>query len=151
MDINRIIIIALSLLPLIALVIILPSIIKRAKAKKSSAPAPATDSGKELESPAVETAPKAEEKKEDVIFGAKEYSSDDFKGYLEEKSKTITRPERKSVAPTEINPDDYRRFRDLRMKRSQPVNRKNLHDQVSDLSPEILALILSGVFDRKTF
>lgn len=140
------------LIPVIALIIILPKL-----KKKKSATAPKTDekpkevqpSAPILEKKDKPTLEKTSEQNQDELNDEVAYTSDDFKSYLQEKKQKITRPKRKDELP-EFDFEDYDRFK-LHQNRSDKTTSKSIADEINDLSPEIKAMIIAGVLDKKDY
>lgn len=136
-------IIAACSVPLVALLFSLPKKIK----------------GKQKNEKVVESKPVVEEKKEEI---KKEeppvekmlrpietsFSSDDFKGYLQERQNRTSKPKR-----IELPKDFIDRTEDYfpRRKRIRPEKQKTVAEELQSLSPELKALIISGVLDKKDF
>ena len=137
-------IICFCLVPVVALIIVLP----KKLSKKESKTEPVKEMVKE-EPKVVETKEAPKENQERIIEN-KTYTADDFKGYLEEKNKNITRPER-------INHGSD--FKDLtfdfpRMTTGYNTSNnrhKSISEQIEDLSPEMKAILIAGVLDRKEY
>ena len=132
------------LIPLVALIIIFPKLKKK---KNANIP--------KLEENSIETKPnepnqeKKESPKQVGLNDESTYTSDDFKSYLQDKKQKITRPKRKEELP-DFNFEDYDQFKSHQRetKSSAP---KSVAEEIDDLSPEIKALIIAGVLDKKDY
>ncbi len=138
-------IVLVCIIPIIALVVILPKLKKK---KNSSA---------HLEPQVYEQSaePTVEGKDEPNVLEnpveEKTYTSDDFKSYLENKKQTITKPSRKDNV-SDFDLEDYEMFNRRHRQRSafQPSS-KSISEQFDDLTPEMKALIIAGVLDPKDY
>lgn len=139
-NIEIFIIVSLCLIPIIALVILLPKIIKNRKLK-SSIPEPKN------------ITPTIEEKIEPVIsekpIEENVYSSDDFKSYLDEKRQKISRPTKRESLP-DFDFEDFDKYKRRQNRHIQSTS-KTIADQFNELSPEMRALIISGALNKKNY
>lgn len=134
-------------IPIVALVIFLPKI---KKDKTKTPPAPPTPIVEEkIETP---PAPVIEEKPKE-IFKSSAFNADDFKDYLTEKSKRTDKPTMKNNNGGKFADDlfDDFPFGDTRRKRPIKKEDKPIADQIHELSPELKALFLAGVLDKKDY
>lgn len=121
----------------IVMLVNIVAIIKNKKTKTKKPVEQHIEQNKE-EKPPIKETPK-EETKQTVVAG---YSPDDFKDYLKNKSKTLKKPAMK-------NPN-YETIRDLEYgMRSMNRNNKTLAGELSNLSPEMQAVIFAGLLDTK--
>ena len=137
-------IVAAALIPIIALVILFPF-----KKKKKSKTKP--DKATAVENKPAEAKPVAEDIPS-VTTGITTASLDssDFLDYLREKSSTVKKPERKEI---DFNPgefDDIFSDKDFGQKRNVKKE-KPISQQFQELSPELKALMIAGVLDRKDY
>lgn len=134
------IIISICLIPLIALVLILPKVIKKKKANilKQQPNSIENEQNTVIETPKID----------DNSIEEKTYSSDDFKSYLDKKGKNITRPNRKENLPN----FNFESFDNYKKRQTKNLNKdKSLTEQINDLSPELKALIISGALNKKNY
>lgn len=139
-------IICASLIPIIALFMVLPKIkAKKPKSEPQKQETPAEQ--KQEQKPADQ--PKEEKptdgKKIQPVFESSEYSADDFKDYLKERNKNITAPTAKQM------PKD---FKDLTLGlddfvKSRQKPQADLFDELNKMSPEMQAIVFAGLFDTK--
>lgn len=140
-EINLIII--ASLIPFVALVMVLPKI-KRKKAKENQ---PKQEKVAEKVEPKEQT--KEEKPKEgkinQPIFESSQYSADDFKDYLKERNKNIETPKLKQ------QPKDFKDMSlglDEYMKLKQ-MPKQDFLDEINKMSPEMQAIVFAGLLDKK--
>ena len=88
--------------------------------------------------------PKQEKKKQ--LFEPVKYSPDDFKGYLDRKHEMVSKPKEKLVEnDAGISLDEF-------ISRRRPLNQEeNETSSIEDLSPELKAMLMIGILDRKYF
>lgn len=138
-------IICVCLVPIVALIIVLP----KKLSKKETKVEPVKEVVKEETKPVAESEKQEPKEKSERVIDNNAYTADDFKGYLEEKQKNTTKPNRI------VHGKD---FKDLTFDfpRRTPGYRtlpkaKSMAEQIRDLSPELKALIIAGALDRKEF
>lgn len=139
--VEKIMVILACLMPVIALIIFLPKVIK-AKQKK----------GKQLptqpyvvESQPVESKPQIVQPEKPKL--SSHAHANEFADYAANKSRRMARP--KANFPPPPNFADFESFRQRPMSAQKP--QKTIRDEINSLSPELKALILSGALDRKDF
>lgn len=137
-----VILIAVILVPIVALIFILPKR-KKKEAKEEVKTTEYVSEKKEEPKEIVEAKPIKEMK---MPLRSSEFSNDDFKDYLNSKRKSVTAPKRLEIRPENDDLESYSSFKSRRMQRNQE---KSLAEQIRDLRPELKALIISGVFDKK--
>ncbi len=127
------IILIACLLPIVALLIILPKRIR----KKQNAQAKPQQPADEFKP----SAPIVEQPSINNLANANVSADTDFKSYLQNKRKNISAPERKNppLFESEFNP-----FNGTQKKESEP-NKLN----INDLNPVLKAMIIAGVLDKK--
>ncbi len=84
-----------------------------------------------------------EKKVTDLPFDKVEFSSDDFKGYLNRRDENKVP---KFMQDDMFDPLDI--VNPVRRKKEEP---KQIKEQIQDLSPELKAILIAGVLDRKNF
>lgn len=141
------IVVCACLIPIIALAIVLPRLSLKKKKSKSKQP--------EIETkpyvPTQPIAPVQSEPKQVKPARAVDntsYTKDDFKDYLKDKQSRIGHPVRNSL------PDGYIDRTEGLPPRFEQMNKSSERteaEQLKSLSPEIMALILAGVLDKKDF
>lgn len=139
------ILIVLCLLPIITLVIVLPK-----KLKKKAPPPPTTEY--KPDKPVVEEEkPKPEKVEKPKTLGENKglYNDDSFKGYLKDRKGNRTPPTFKE--PNFDDPFMNDVFRPNMQQTSKGNEDKSLSEQINELSPELKAMLLSGILDRKNF
>lgn len=135
-------IVLVCLIPIVALVIILP---KKIKARKKE-PAKIETNPPQQEPAKVEVEPKKES------TSPIEFTEDDFKSYLTEKHKRITQPKRvENESKENFDIEDYNSYRARFAAKKSREQDKTIKEQFDELSPELKAMILAGVFDKKDF
>lgn len=140
------IIVIAALIPIISLVILFPF---RKKKKTKSEPS------KPAETPVEQKEEKEKDKKDipPVSGGISTASLDtsEFLGYLKDKSENISKPERKEDAFNmgELDDDLFSDMDFTKMRRR--MKKKTIAQEIEDLSPELKAMLLTGVLDRKEF
>ena len=136
-------IVLVCLIPIVALVIILPKKIKNRKVKSTK-----------TETQPLEQEPvKIEAEPNKNSTSPLEFTADDFKGYLTKKRKQVSHPKRLEENFAEnLNIEDFNsyqaRFAPRRNDKSQD---KTIKEQFDELSPELKAMIIAGVFDKKDY
>lgn len=138
-------------IPIVALVIFLP----RLKKDKKNNNSPKPSAHKIEERPIEITESPKEEANPRELFKSTEFNSDDFRGYLTEKSNSIEKPTRKDLDFDGGMFDDGL-FDDLSFggpRRKQTIKKedKPIIEQFCDLSPELKALIVTGALDKKDY
>lgn len=134
---------------IIPVIIFLFVFLKRGKKEKV---APATQTyvreDKPQQTQTENSAPIKEEKPKQVKPPVYMDTDDDFKSYLELRKKRIQSAEPKE--PTSFVRSHAGEYIPARLRR-QPVQQtdKSVAEQIQDLSPELKALIISGVLDKK--
>lgn len=129
--------------PLVALLFSLPKKIK----------------GKKEEKKVVEAKPEIKEVKEEVKKEEKpiektvrpietSFSADDFKGYLQERQNNSSKPKRVELPRDFVDRTEDYFPRRRRVRQEKP---KTVAEEIKSLSPELKALIISGVLDKKDF
>lgn len=134
------------LIPIVALIMILPKIKKKEKSAKQEKPKeePAKQIQQEEKKPDSIKEVKAEAKPQ-LFDQNSSYSADDFKGYLKEKNKKINKPVRKELS------NDYKDltkgYEEYMRQSTKPE--KSMADDICCLSPELQAMVLTGILNRK--
>ena len=131
--------------PFIALLMVLPKKIKKAKEKNK----------KSVDIKTLEDLKKEEKKEEPVEnkpevkkhVAKSEISTDDFKKYLQRR-KPISKPSRMELPKDFVDRTIPYTPRRRRIKNDRP---NNLTEEIQNLSPELKALIIAGVLDPKNF
>lgn len=145
-------IIGACLVPFIALIFVLPK-----HKKKTKTPPPTTSYVKEdkkEEKPAAPVqsgAPIEKQVSKPKITKPTFDEDDDFKAYLELKKKRTQAPEPIDEGSFVRSPvGEYIPAR-LRNKMAQTSKNKSIAEQINDLSPELKAMLLAGVLDKKDY
>lgn len=131
--------------PALALVFVLPKFKKREK--KVQVQTKTYEQIKKEEAKVEEKSEPVQEKKASVITN-NDFTSEDFRGYLNHKQKNITRPTRVNL------PKDFKDVTEPyipRRRRSVKEKPKTVAEEIRSLSPELKALIIAGVLDKKDF
>ena len=131
--------------PVLALVFVLPKFKKREK--KVQVQTKTYEQIKKEEAKVEEKSEPVQEKKASVITN-NDFTSEDFRGYLNHKQKNITRPTRVNL------PKDFKDVTEPyipRRRRSVKEKSKTVAEEIRSLSPELKALIIAGVLDKKDF
>ncbi len=131
--------------PFIALLMVLPKKIKKAKEKNKKPAAIKTLEEIKKEERIIEPKEIEPEKKE--YIPKSEISTDEFKSYLQ-KRKPTSRPSRVEL-PKGFNDMTMPYIPRRRAKRDNKP--KSLTEEIQNLSPELKALIIAGVLDPKNF
>ena len=136
-------VVGICLAPVLALFFVLP---KKLKKEKKQA-LPTTEYKPE---PSIVDEKPAEEPKEvqSEMVENKGVVIDEFKNYMQQKKNRVTSPI-KIEPPDDIFTEEYIPSR-LRRKKTEKEN-KTIIEQIEDLSPELKALLLAGVLDKKDF
>ena len=140
--IEKVILIIVGLIPLIALMMFLPKIIKNKKTNKPNLETPANAEPKPT--PVASQPEPAKKNKEN----ANEF--DDFADYANLKKNKVSAPKRNFPKP---NYDDFleRYVPPRQMNSNQNQKEKTIKEEFASLSPQLKALIISGALDRKNF
>lgn len=134
-------IVMLCATPIIALFFILPKKLKKEKKVEKTEVKTLKEVKQEESKPVVE-----EKKIEPKKVASSEISTDDFKSYLNHRTPT-SKPSRVEL------PKD---FRDMSLpyrprRREKKEKPKTIVEEIQSLSPELKALMITGVLDRKNF
>ena len=140
-------IVMLCAVPVIALLMVLPKIKLKKKEKKVAEP---TKTYSEIKSEAKPNEPEVEEKPKEVQkqIMSNEISTDDFKSYLERKKQDLSKPKRVEL------PSD---FKDMSMsymprrRARQAEKQKNVAEEIKSLSPELKAMLMAGVLEKRDY
>lgn len=138
-------IVLVCLTPVFALIMILPKTLLKKQKKEKPADVPV----KTYEEIKKEEAPKEIPKVESTTpaFNTKDFTAEDFKGYLKER-KNGSKPQRIEL------PKD---FQDTTMpymprrRRRVDDKPKSISEEIHSLSPELKAMLISGVLDKKNY
>ena len=143
--IEILLIVLMCVIPLASLLIILPKRFKK-KDKEVKSPIKTYEELKEEEKESyVNESKEIDESNKKTIISNNDFSTDDFKSYLNVKN-NLSKPKRIEL------PED---FADKTMpyfarRRSNVVEKpRNIMEEIQNLSPELKALLFTGVFDRK--
>ena len=146
--IEKIMLILAVLMPIVALIMFLPKIIKSKISKKPKKEKPSKQQTKPDEPYTSASIP--QDTAQTVSPTQNNFSSmkhaDDFKDYATRKSKRTSLPKRNYPSPTFSDFEGFRSF-------AKPATQqeKSVADEIKSLSPQLKALILSGALDRKEF
>lgn len=132
--------------PLVAFLFVLPKF----KKKEKPEPTPVKtleEVKKEEPQPAVKPEP-IKEKKTNTALMNNDFTPDDFRGYLNHKQKNTTKPSR-----VELPMDFMDRTEPYmpRRRRGFDDKPKSVAEEIRSLSPDLKALIIAGVLDKKDF
>lgn len=136
--------------PIVALFFVLPKIKKKEK-KEETKPVKSYEEIKKEEvkaEPQKEEMEKPKEKKIERAFSTNDFSPDDFRGYLDRKQKTITKPTRVDLPEGFIDRTEPYLPRRRRREEEKP---KTVAEEIRSLSPELKALIFTGALDKKDY
>lgn len=134
--IELILLISACLVPFVAFIFIMPKLKKKNKDKKSVVK---EEKPEEKQPEIKKEQPTLNQKVENKVV----YNSDDFKGYLQHKEETTTKPKRKKVEDLEDFTFPYEPFDFNERPKEKPKN------DFAHLSPEIKALMIAGILDPK--
>ena len=140
-------IVAFCSVPVIALLFVLPKKNKK-QGKESLPPAPyvSDEAIKEVEDEEISVEKSVEVKEENKIKSEELYNTDEFKDYINFKREQTKSPFR-IQEPNDVFTEDYL---PLRLRRKQK-EAKSIPEQIKDLSPELKAVLLAGVLDKKDY
>ena len=146
-------VIIICLLPIIALVMILP---KKLFSKKGKKPEPKPEQPQEAPAPAKEEPKPVEVKEEEPSKELEEYTDlyqeEDFKAYLKDRAEKHPSPKEKDGDPTQFGKFDPDLFGPVNKTPPPPKKQpKTLQEEIEGLSPELKALLLSGALNPKHF
>lgn len=129
------------LMPIVAFIFVNPKSTKEKITTKAKKEQP-----KSLENPNIEEKPKPKPEKKKPVFEPVECSPDEFKGYLEKKHENVSKPKEKFIEhDAGISIDEFISHR-------RPLNMdKQETNSLEDLSPELKAMLMVGILDRKHF
>ena len=137
--VELILLIGACITPVLALLFVL----KKSKQKQK-------DKKEEKKEISKDTDDKKEEKKEqpteEFKLPQQDFSKSELKNYMANRSKSVTQPFRKSL-PTNFEGLNI----DLPSRRRPIKENKSIAEQIQDLSPELKALIVAGVLDKKDY
>lgn len=129
--------------PVVAILFVLPKLKK--KQKKVEKPVKTYEELKKEEVvPVTKIEPKAPKK----VVNTQEFSSDDFRSYLAQKRKNTTIPSRVELPDGFV--DTTMPYMPRRRRRIE-TKPKTVAEEIKSLSPELKALIISGVLEPKNF
>ena len=152
--IEIILIVAACIIPVVAFFMVLPK-----RKKKEKVPPPTNTYVKEEkkeEKPATQAAPTSSSSSPKELAKPKVAKpifddDEDFKSYLELKKKRTPAPEPIEEGSFVRNPvGEYIPAR-LRTKIAEKNDAKSIKDQINELSPELKAMLIAGVLDRKDY
>lgn len=134
-------------IPVIALIAVFPKIKFKKKAKKTVEPTKTYSEIKQEEKHAEQIVEEVKPKEVKMPIMSDEISSDDFRSYLEQKKKDVSKPKRIEL------PSD---FKDMSMpfaprRRVRNQKPKNISEEIQSLSPELKAMLIAGVLDKKDY
>lgn len=141
-------IVLVCIVPVVSLLMVLPKIKLKFK-KKEKKVQPETKTYAEIKAEDKANEPKIEEKPKEMkkFVSSGEISTDDFRSYLN-KRKPTSKPSRLSL------PADFKdRTMPYEPRRRRMVNKKpqSVAEEIQNLSPELKAMIIAGVLDKKDF
>ncbi len=147
-DVEIFIVVCVCLIPIIALVVLLPKIKfkKQEKVKKIKSADPAPTEKYVPTAPIVESA-KIEEKT--IKPMQVKYTSNDFKDYLLDKQSRIGHPKFNELPENYL--DRTRRYDPNYDFMPKTQEAKSVAEEIQTLSPELRAMILAGVLDKRDF
>ena len=138
-----ILIIVGALIPFVAVLFVLPKF-----KKKDKTPPPTTTYVKEEKSKVEEKPAQTVESPKPKVANYSLKDDDDFKSYLELRKKRLSAIQAKDSSLATHPTEEFVPAR-LRNKFAQTKEDKTVVEQINDLSPELKALIISGVLDKK--
>ena len=135
-------------IPVFAVIMLLPKIKLKFK-KKEKQISVETKTYAEIKAEDKASEPKVEEKPREVkkFVSSGEISTDDFRSYLNRR-KSVSKPSRLEM------PDDFvDRTMPYSSRRRRIENKKpqSVAEEIQNLSPELKAMIIAGVLDKKDF
>lgn len=136
-------IVAISLTPIIALVIIFLGKKKKTATTESKAAEKPVEQPKKVE---VKQEEPKQEKTIQNIFSNETVDEDSFKNYLNEKNSNNVKPNK--IGKTEMKTYPYIPIDEPLQKET---HHKKVDQQIKELSPELTALIITGILDRKDY
>ncbi len=141
------IIVLVCVVPIIALFMVLPKIKIKFKSKQKKSPKTKTyaEIKAEEEPKEVKIEEKPKETKKQTI--ASEISTEDFKNYLNRRQPT-TKPSKMELSEDFV--DRTSPYFPRRMRRSVQKP-KNVAEEIKNLSPELKAMLIAGVLDKKDY
>ena len=142
-------IVGACLAPIVALLFVLPKKLKKQVNEHPPTTPYVSEEPKKEETPSEQPVKEVEkEVKEEVSIQSDDvYNTDDFKNYINLKREQTRSPYRLKE-PDDVFTEEYLPPR-LRRKKQQ-VN-KPISQQIKDLSPELKAMLLTGVLDKKDY
>ena len=137
----------LCAIPVVALIAVFPKIKFKKKTKKVVEPTKTYAEIKQEEKPAQPIVEEVKPKEVKKPIMSDEISSDDFRSYLEHKKQDVSKPKRVEL------PSD---FKDMSMpfvprRRVRNQKPKNISEEIKGLSPELKAMLIAGVLDKKDY
>lgn len=133
-----------AVIPVASLIILAPKIFKKKEKAEKKEEQP-KEEVKEKPAPTAE----AKKPKEERIIDAKNYTAEDFKGYLQQKQAAITKPVRKFMEKDTSIPFDE--FEDLDFDFEVPKKEKTIKEQIDALSPELKAILFTNALQKKKY
>lgn len=134
--------------PVVALMFVLPKIKRK---EKQPASTKSYEELKKEENKQGEQAKQEKPKDEKQInpFKNQDLSTDEFKNFLKERQKGLTKPIRNELPKDFVDTTmPYMPTRRRLRKKEEP---KTVAEEIRSLSPELKALIIAGVLDKKDF
>ena len=137
--IERVLLIGLCVAPFVALLFILPKVKKKQKTFETSDYVPESKP-----EPVVEVKPEVVEEK----VSAKSFEEEimDYRQFLEKRKEHMSRPSRVNL-PQGYN--DLTESYSAMQRRMQRASQQNKNTNINNLDPEIKALLIAGILDRK--
>ena len=135
------VIICALFMPILALIFVFPK-----SGKEKTPPKESVAKSENIDKPQKEEKPvKPKEEKKKILFDPVEYSPEDFKGYLDKKHEIVSKPEEKLENDVGISLEDF-------ISRRRPlVQEEKEASSLDELSPELKAMLMIGILDRKHF
>lgn len=132
-------------IPVIAFIMIAPKLKKKEKKDEKLKTLAELKEEEKITSPNIEEV-KSEEKKIETI--SNEISTDEFEDYIARKKQNLTKPQRIELPKDFIDRTSpyLPRRRDFREQKP-----KNVAEEIKGLSPELKAMLIAGVLDKKDF
>lgn len=137
-------IVGVCVVPVVALLFVLP------KFKKKQKTQPEVKSYEEFKKEETQPEPIVEEapKETKPVMPTQDFTSEEFQNYLKHRNENTTQPKKiAQSADFEDKTMDYIPYR----RRNNVQKPKNVAEEIKNLSPDLKALIISGVLDRKKF
>lgn len=161
-NVEKIVVIAICLIPIIAICLVLPKKFFKKNKKIKTKQTSETKTDSQVQTKVDETANKEEKKKSRILD--RSYTTDEFKDYLKtskdtrqikptysSKREQIEKSHEEKLRKMMMEDQEFEKMR--KQKKETEINKeeKTINEQIDELTPELKALLLTGILEKKDF